>query len=123
MKEFTHPARVVIAAVAVCAALTSAVRADDVAEMPARYSNSMVVTAAKPASTEDERLETQVLSALAGDPYLFIGHMSVTVKNRVATLHGFVFDDWDLRNSLRVARQVPGVKRVLNDLEITVGGE
>jgi osmotically-inducible protein OsmY len=66
-------------------------RADEVAEMHAGYADSMVVTAPKPAPTEDERLATQVRSALAG--------------------------------SVRVVRQVTGVKRVLNDLEIKIRGE
>jgi osmotically-inducible protein OsmY len=38
-------------------------------------------------------------------------------------LHGIVFDEWDLRVAKRIARKVPGVKRVINDLEIELGGE
>jgi osmotically-inducible protein OsmY len=47
----------------------------------------------------------------------------VTVSNGIATLHGIVFDDWDLRNAIRLSRRIPGVKRVVNDLEIKLGGE
>jgi hypothetical protein len=36
---------------------------------------------------------------------------------------GMVFDDWDLRNAMRIARKIPGVRRVVNDLEIKLGGE
>jgi osmotically-inducible protein OsmY len=50
-------------------------------------------------------------------------HVTVTVKNGVVTLHGIVFDDWDLRTALRIARRAPRVKRVVNDLEIKLGGE
>jgi osmotically-inducible protein OsmY len=47
----------------------------------------------------------------------------VTIKNGVVTLHGMVFDDWDLRSAMRIAKRLPGVKRVVNDLEIKLGGE
>jgi hypothetical protein len=34
-----------------------------------------------------------------------------------------VFDDWDLRNRGMHTRRVPGVRRVINDLEIKLGSE
>jgi osmotically-inducible protein OsmY len=45
------------------------------------------------------------------------------VQNGVATLHGIVLEDWDLRNAIRISRRIPGVRRVVNDLEIKLGGE
>jgi osmotically-inducible protein OsmY len=33
------------------------------------------------------------------------------------------FDDWDLRAAMRIAKKMPGVKQVVNDLEIKLGGE
>jgi osmotically-inducible protein OsmY len=36
---------------------------------------------------------------------------------------GIVFDDWDLRTARRIAKRIPGVKRVINDLEMKLGGE
>ncbi len=71
----------------------------------------------------DARLQRQVEAALAADPYFYSEHVSVTIENGVATLHGIVFDDWDLRNAMRISRRIPGVKRVVNDLEIKLGGE
>jgi osmotically-inducible protein OsmY len=71
----------------------------------------------------DAKLQRQVEVALAADPYFLSEHVSVTIKNGVATLHGIVFDDWDLRNAMRISRRIPGVKRVVNDLEIKLGGE
>jgi osmotically-inducible protein OsmY len=71
----------------------------------------------------DEKLQREVESALAADPYFLSEHVSVTIRNGVATLHGIVFDDWDLRNALRISRRIPGVKRVVDDLEIKLGGE
>jgi len=38
-------------------------------------------------------------------------------------MRGIVFDEWDLRVAKRIAKRIPGVKRVINDLEIELGGE
>jgi hypothetical protein len=62
-------------------------------------------------------------TALHSDPFFYDEHVSVTINNGVVTLHGIVFDDWDLRSAMRMARRMPGVKRVVNDLEIKLGGE
>jgi osmotically-inducible protein OsmY len=71
----------------------------------------------------DEVLKEQVETVLHDDPYFYDEHVTVTIRNGVATLQGIVFDDWDLRDAIRLARKVPGVKRVVNDLEIKLGGE
>lgn len=71
----------------------------------------------------DQVLKEQVETVLHDDPYFYDEHVTVTLRNGVATLQGIVFDDWDLRNAIRLARRVPGVKRVINDLEIKLGGE
>ena len=49
--------------------------------------------------------------------------VTVTIKNGVATLQGTVFDDWDLRQAMRISKKVAAVKRVVNDLDIKLGGE
>jgi osmotically-inducible protein OsmY len=86
--------------------------------------NEVVVTGKRPSAPEaDARLAVQVESALTADPYFNSAHVFVTVSNGIATLHGIVFDDWDLRNAIRLSRRIPGVKRVVNDLEIKLGGE
>jgi osmotically-inducible protein OsmY len=74
-------------------------------------------------ATAEEKVAHEVTAALASDRYFYDAHVTVTVKNGVVTLHGIVFDDWDLRTALRIARRAPGVKRVVNDLEIKLGGE
>jgi osmotically-inducible protein OsmY len=89
-----------------------------------RKLNEVVVTAKRqPDPAADARLQVQVETALAGDAYFNSEHVSVTVLNGVATLHGIIFDDWDLRNAIRISRRIPGVRRVVNDLEIKLGGE
>jgi BON domain len=89
-----------------------------------RKLSEVVVTAKRqwdPAA--DARLQGQVETALAADAYFNSEHVTVTVLNGVATLHGIIFDDWDLRNAIRISRHIPGVRRVVNDLEIKLGGE
>lgn len=48
--------------------------------------------------------------------------MSVSVKQGVVVLHGFVFSDWDLRDAMKIANRVAAGKRVVDDLAIEVGG-
>jgi hypothetical protein len=89
-----------------------------------RKLNEVVVTAKRqPDPAADARLQVRVETALAADAYFNSEHVSVTVLNGVATLHGIIFDDWDLRNAMRISRRIPGVRRVVNDLEIKLGGE
>jgi len=89
-----------------------------------RKLDEVVVTAKRqPDPAADARLQRQVESVLAADFYFNSDHVSVTVLNGVATLHGIIFDEWDLRNALRISRRIPGVRRVVNDLEIKLGGE
>ena len=89
-----------------------------------RRLNEIVVTGKRPSDpAADARLVVQIESALAADLYFNSAHVFVTVSNGIATLHGIVFDDWDLRNAIRLSRRIPGVRRVVNDLEIKLGGE
>jgi osmotically-inducible protein OsmY len=83
-----------------------------------------VVTAKRrPDPVADEELTKRVEAVLHDDPYFYDEHVAVTVKNGVATLHGMVFDEWDLRQAMRLAKRIAGVKRVVNDLELKLGGE
>jgi hypothetical protein len=86
----------------------------------ARSLDTIVVTAQR---LVDEQLRTQVELALRSDPTLMSGHLDVSIKNGVVTLRGMVFDDWDMRIARRAAKRIPGVKRVINDMEIKLGGE
>ena len=99
-------------------------RADDLTAPADSRLDAIVVTAKRHAdAVADETIKRQVETALQSDPFFYDEHVTVTIKNGVVTLQGMVFDDWDLRNALRIGRKVPGVKRVVNDLEIKLGGE
>jgi hypothetical protein len=96
--------------------------AADVVQPPGGKLNSVVVTGQRP-SVPDSELKEQVEAAMRNDPFVPDQHVTVTIKDGVITLHGFVFDEWDLRVVKRIARKTPGVKRVIDDLEIELGGE
>jgi osmotically-inducible protein OsmY len=84
---------------------------------------AIVVTAKKRSDpVADEVVTLHVATALHSDPYFYDAHVTVTVSNGVVTLSGIVFDDWDLRDAIRISRRIAGVKRVINELEIHQSG-
>jgi hypothetical protein len=100
-------------------AVADAVRAPSASSL-----ETIVVTAKRrPEPVADEDLTKRVETALHDDPYFYDEHVTVTVRNGVATLQRIVFDDWDLRQAMHLAKRIAGVKRVVNDLEIKLGGE
>jgi osmotically-inducible protein OsmY len=111
----------------ILAGLTSgafSTRADDVTAPANSRLDAIVVTAKRRAdAVADETVKRQVEAALRSDPLFYDEHVTVTIDNGVVTLQGIVFDDWDLRTAMRISRKMPGVKRVVNDLEIKLGGE
>lgn len=87
---------------------------------PSHTLDPIIVTARRLA---DKLLETRVEQALNDDKMMLATHIDVSVHDGVATLSGIVFDDWDMRTARRIARRIPGVKRVVNNLEIEQGGD
>ena len=101
----------------------ASVCADEVGA-PRATLDAIVVTGKKiPESAPDAEVKQRVETAMHSDPYFYDEHITITIKDGVVTLHGIVFDDWDLRTARRIAKRIPGVKRVINDLEIELGGE
>lgn len=82
---------------------------------------TVVVTGTRVA-VPDADLVVAVGEALAASPVLYSAHVTITVRNGVVTLHGIVFDEWDLRIAERIAHRLPGVRRVINDTELKLGG-
>jgi hypothetical protein len=80
----------------------------------------ITVTARKVAKT-DEEVKEQVETALHSDRYIFSEHVAVTSKNGVVTLHGIATDYWDVIAMKRLVRRMPGVKRVVDDIDISLG--
>jgi len=106
------------------ACCTLPVHADQAQAPPAGHLNSIVVTGKRPwAGVPDAELTERLETAMHSDRFFYDEHVTVVVKDGVVTLRGIVFDEWDLRNAKRIARKIPGVKRVIDDLEIKLGGE
>jgi len=86
--------------------------------------DAIVVTGKKiQEAVPDAEVKQRVETAMRTDQFFYDNHVTVTIKDGVVTLHGIVFDDWDLRTARRIAKRIPGVKRVINDLEMQLGGE
>ena len=80
----------------------------------------ITVTARKVVKT-DEEVREQVETALHSDRYIFSEHVAVTSKNGVVTLRGIATDYWDVIAMKRLVRRMPGVKRVVDDIDISLG--
>lgn len=84
--------------------------------------DTIVVTAKKRYDpVVDAKLTQQIAEALHNDRYFLDEHVTVNVKNGVAYLEGIVFDDWDVRIAIRIARKIPGVRRVVTDFYVPDG--
>ncbi len=77
-------------------------------------------TAAQRAADED--VAARVDRALLGDPDIYARHIDVDVTRGVVRLSGFVWTSDDLYEAQRVAANVPGVTKVVDQLELMVGG-
>ena len=82
-----------------------------------------VACATDPPKTANElqanrEIADRVRSALNADKYLFTRHISVRVDSGVAHLEGYVWSPTDIYEAKRVARRVPGVTVVVNELEL-----
>lgn len=87
----------------------------------ARELDPVVVTGQRIAS--DEAVVRQVQIALSSNPVLDDRHVTISAKDSVVTLSGFVQDAWDLIALRRVARRTPGVKRIVNDVELVLNDQ
>jgi len=109
-----------IVAASVC--WTASVSADTASTSRAGSLEPIVVTAKRRATiVPDEVLKERVETALHDDPYFPDMHVEITVKNGIAYLEGVVFDDSDVTHAKRIAKRIPGVRRVVCDFYIPDG--
>ena len=66
----------------------------------------------------DEQITQQVQKTLTEDPWIFSEHITVTTQNGVVRLEGIVGDTGEWFRVLRLARKIPGARRVVTALEI-----
>jgi osmotically-inducible protein OsmY len=91
------------------------------AAAPANALGEITVTGRK--IIPDEEVSQQVELALKLDPYVDDRHVTVTTKNGIVTIQGFVQDAWDLLALRRIAKRVAGVKKVVNDVELVLNDQ
>jgi len=84
-------------------------------------SGSGYIAASTPAGSTDD-LRNRVATALHTDPYLNDRHVTVSVEKGSVVLGGFVFSGWQVQDALRDARKAAGNTRVVDDLDIQLGG-
>jgi osmotically-inducible protein OsmY len=65
---------------------------------------------------DDEKTARMVRDALAYDGRINEANLTVQVGNGVVTLSGVVFDPRQREEAADVARHVPGVRRVVNQI-------
>lgn len=70
----------------------------------------------------DQLLEDRVETALDNDPVYYFRHVDVQVDDGKVWLSGYVWSDAALRRAVRIARQVPGVTAVADQLELERNG-
>lgn len=66
----------------------------------------------------DEVAAQQVYEALNEDPTYFYRHVDVRVDDGVAVLTGYIWSTQALYRAKEIAAGVPGVRHVVNDMEL-----
>jgi osmotically-inducible protein OsmY len=70
----------------------------------------------------DAALVAKVEQAMENDPYLFVSHISVSADKGVVRIEGVVQDPFDMLQIVRMARRIAGRRRVINEIEVAMGG-
>jgi osmotically-inducible protein OsmY len=87
---------------------------------------ALVVVAAAPmfaqAATSDDRIHDEVMRRLANDRDVKGGGIEVEVSSGVVTLRGKVREAKQVERAEHLTRKVKGVKQVVNELKVDIGG-
>ena len=71
----------------------------------------------------DKAMADRVEAALNADRSLYAKHISVDANNGVVRLTGYVWETPDFEEAVYVASNVPGVTKVVNELELNRNGD
>jgi osmotically-inducible protein OsmY len=72
---------------------------------------------------QDEEVTQRVAAALHADPYILDDHVTITTKDGVVTLHGLALDNWDVIQMKRLIWKMPGVRQVVDKLDVLMTGD
>ena len=70
----------------------------------------------------DQETVNRVQVALDGDKLLYARHITIRADAGVVSLGGYVWSQPDLEEAERIASAVPGVSKVVNQMELERGG-
>jgi hypothetical protein len=92
------------------------------AERPAKAESSdlapiVVIGKRLPPNASDEQVTQAVVESIQEDPWIYADHVTITTRNGVVYIEGFVTDEWDLYHILQHARKIAGRRKIVNDLE------
>ena len=71
----------------------------------------------------DKAMAERVEAALNADRSLFAKHITAHADNGVVRLTGYVWEAGDFQEATFIASNVPGVTKVVNDLELNRNGD
>ena len=71
----------------------------------------------------DEVTAQRIYTALNADPTYYFRHVDVSVEDGVARLGGYIWSPEALYRAEQLAGHVPGVKRVVNQMELEREGD
>lgn len=71
---------------------------------------------------EDKAVAERVEAALNSDKALYAKHITAHADNGVVSLTGYVWESSDFEEAVFVAENVPGVTKVINQLELNRNG-
>jgi osmotically-inducible protein OsmY len=106
-------------ALAAVALVASSVRGQQPVPVPAGVPPEVVISATR---ESDAVLVAKVEQAMQNDPYLFVSHISVSADKGVVRIEGVVQDPFDMLQIVRMARRIAGKRRVINEIEVAMGG-
>jgi osmotically-inducible protein OsmY len=66
----------------------------------------------------DATIARQVKEALSSDPSIYDAHIEVTADRGVVRLYGVIAEAEDFAEARRVAKSVPGVRKVVSELRL-----
>lgn len=76
-----------------------------------------------PPDASDEEVTRAVVQSIAEDPWIFADHVTITTRNGVVHIEGFVSDEWDVYHIIDRARKIAGRRKIVDNLEFDAVGD
>ncbi len=70
----------------------------------------------------NHHLQDEIRMRLNKAPRIYVPHINISADDGVVKFSGIVTDEYEMNETLRIARKVPGVTKVINEMEIDRDG-